>query len=132
MSAPTPTPRRRSLLGHLAGATAATVLVRSCTTLGDAPAAEAPSPTLSAYRAVMAQLPLNDRPDAEVEAWCDAEIAAIQALADEPGGGLADLLRKVVLLGDRCAGDGDWRLMDCEMDLIAAVRDQAAALLAQR
>ena len=120
---------RRTFLGHLAGTTAATVIVRSSTTLGEAPAAEAPSTTLTTYREVMAQLPLTERPDAEVEAWCDAEIAAIQALADEPGRGLVDLLRKVVLLGDRCAGDGEWRLMDCEMDLIASVRDQAAALL---
>ena len=37
MSASTSTPRRRSLLGHLAGATVVTVIVRSCTTLGEAP-----------------------------------------------------------------------------------------------
>ena len=127
----TPTPRRRSLLGHLAGATAATVIVRSGTTLGEAPAAELPSPALRRYEAVMARR--GDCPtDAAVDAWCRAEIAAIHAMADEPGGGLADLLRKVVLLGDRAAEDGDWNIMDCELDLIAAVRDQAAALLGQR
>lgn len=69
--------------------------------------------------------------DAATDAWCEAEIASIQALADAPAGGVEALLRKVLLLGDRYERDPYWNLMDCEADLILAMRDQAKALLAK-
>ena len=77
------------------------------------------------------------RPEAEgddddaTNRWCAAEIAAIQALADAPAGGVEALLRMVLLLGDRYERDAHWNLMDCEADLILAMRDQAKALLAK-
>ena len=40
------------------------------------------------------------------------------------------LLRKVLLLGDRYERDPYWNLMDCEADLILAMRDHAKTLLA--
>ena len=51
-------------------------------------------------------------------------------MAEEPASGLADLLRKMIALGDRYDDDRAWNLMDCEGDLVLAVRDQAKALLA--
>ena len=77
------------------------------------------------------------RPEAEgddddaTNRWCAAEIAAIQALADAPAGGVAALLRLVLLLGDRYERDPYWNLMDCEADLILAMRDQAKVMLGQ-
>nr|WP_155762232.1 hypothetical protein [Bacillus safensis] len=69
--------------------------------------------------------------DDATDQWCRAEMAAIQALADAPAGGVAALLRLVLLLGDRYERDAHWNLMDCEADLILAMRDQAKALLAK-
>ena len=82
------------------------------------------------YDAVQARRPEAEGDDDDAtDRWCRAEIAAIQALADAPAGGVEALLRKVVLLGDRYERDAHWNLMDCEADLILAMRDQARAML---
>ena len=84
------------------------------------------------YDAVQARRPEAEGDDDDAtNRWCAAEIAAIQGLADAPAGGVEALLRKVLLLGDRYERDPYWNLMDCEADLILAMRDQAKALLAK-
>ena len=84
------------------------------------------------YDAVQARRPEAEGDDDDAtDRWCRAEIAAIQALADAPAGGVEALLRMVLLLGDRYERDAHWNLMDCEADLILAMRDQAKALLAK-
>lgn len=84
------------------------------------------------YDAVQARRPEAEGDDDDAtNRWCAAEIAAIQALADAPAGGVEALLRKVLLLGDRYERDPYWNLMDCEADLVLAMRDQAKAMLGQ-
>ncbi|PZP42409.1 MAG: hypothetical protein DI601_18340 [Azospirillum brasilense] len=82
------------------------------------------------YDAVQARRPEAEGDDDDAtNRWCAAEIAAIQALADAPAGGVEALLRMVLLLGDRYERDAHWNLMDCEADLILAMRDQARVML---
>ncbi|HWX49667.1 MAG TPA: hypothetical protein VNZ61_16590 [Roseomonas sp.] len=100
-----------------------------------ASAAPAPAdPALAAYRAVMAQKDaIEGLPNEQwhlVEAWCEEEIAALDALTEQNPGGLAALLRRLVVLSERLDGDTGWNLMDGEADLLRALGEQARKLLA--
>ena len=112
---------RRSLLAALPAATLSPVLP-------PAACASAQTSALTAYDAVMARRG-KARSDEAIDAWCEEEEAALFALAAGPPGSLADLLRMVVLLGDRVEDDAGWNLMACEEALLLAVRDQARVLL---
>ena len=90
-----------------------------------------PSDAIVRYRAVMARMDaVNAGSDWDaVERFCKDDEAAVQAVADAPHGGIADLLRKVVIVAERNKLTG-FHAMDCEADLIESVAEHARALLA--
>lgn len=81
------------------------------------------------YAAVMDRRDASAASDEAVEAWCDDEIEAVQALADAPAGDLRTLLQLVRIVGARVEEEQRRSLMDCEVSLILTVGRQAKGLL---
>jgi len=97
-------------------------------------AAPAPAdPALAAYRAVMARKDAMESAAYEdwscVERWCDAEAAAIEALAEPSPGGLPAFLRRLIVFAERMEDGTSWSGLAVEADLLHSLAEQARVML---